>query len=256
MDTARSFYDTVYARGEYGPCADPEQQGFYPDVRRFIDTYGLQGKRCLEVGAGNGAFQHMVSDYTGIDITSATSHLFDQPFYVASATALPFSDSSFDAIWSLAVLEHIPEPQRALDEIRRVLRPGGVLLLAPAWQCRPWKAEGYEVRPFSDFDWKGKLVKASIPLREPLPVRLAYVMPRRVMNAIRNWRSGQVPFRYRPITPNYEHYWISDADACNWMDPYDAIAYFTHRGDECLSHPTRAAQLLVRTGGLVFRKHG
>lgn len=253
MDSARRFYDSTYAKGEYAPCAQPEAHGFYADVRHFVDTFDLGQKRCLEVGAGNGAFQNVVQDYTGIDLTQATAHRYQKPFSVASATDLPFPDSSYDAIWTLAVLEHVPNPERALAEMRRVLRPGGLLLLAPAWQCRPWKAQGYEVRPWSDFGVRGKLIKASIPLREPLPVRMSYVMPRRLVHLIRNAGKRDVPFRYRHIEPNYQIFWTSDADACNWMDPFDAIAYFTSRGDECLSHASRAAQFLVRTGALTFR---
>jgi SAM-dependent methyltransferase len=46
------------------------------------------------------------------------------------ATALPFDDGSLDAVVMLDVLEHVPEPRAALTEARRVLRPGGVILLS------------------------------------------------------------------------------------------------------------------------------
>lgn len=45
------------------------------------------------------------------------------------STGLSFPDSSFDAVLSFDVLEHIPDAQKALQEIARVLRPGGTLLL-------------------------------------------------------------------------------------------------------------------------------
>jgi len=46
------------------------------------------------------------------------------------ATALPFEDGSVDAVVMLDVLEHVPEPRAALTEARRVLRPGGALVLS------------------------------------------------------------------------------------------------------------------------------
>ena len=50
------------------------------------------------------------------------------------ATAMPFADGTFDRVIAAEVLEHIPADHRALAEIARVLRPGGVLAVTvPAW---------------------------------------------------------------------------------------------------------------------------
>ena len=46
------------------------------------------------------------------------------------ASALPFEDGSVDAVVMLDVLEHVPEPRAVLTEVRRVLRPGGVVVLS------------------------------------------------------------------------------------------------------------------------------
>lgn len=52
----------------------------------------------------------------------------------ASVYRLPFPDGSFDVVFSHALFEHLSEPVAALDEIRRVLRPGGIAALAsPDW---------------------------------------------------------------------------------------------------------------------------
>ncbi len=50
------------------------------------------------------------------------------------ATAMPFPDASFDRVIAAEVLEHIPSDQRAMNEIARVLRPGGIAAVTvPAW---------------------------------------------------------------------------------------------------------------------------
>lgn len=53
-------------------------------------------------------------------------------FQQGNIFALPFEDDSFDVVFSQTVLYHIPSPRRALSEIRRVLRPGGLIALRDA----------------------------------------------------------------------------------------------------------------------------
>ncbi len=251
----QGFYERVYSAQDYAPVAVAEAHPCHPSLRKFIESYSLSAKRCLEIGCGRGAFQDMVDDYTGVDLSAAAGQYLHKPFYQCSAVALPFATNSFDALWSYTVLEHVPQPESALAEMRRVLRPGGHLLLAPAWQCRSWAAEGYPVRPYSHFNWLGKLVKASIPVRDSLAFRATYVMPRRLVRFLGFLiRPRPTCFRYGRLAPNYEHYWMSDSDAVNSMDPFEAILWFESRGDRCLTYPTWQSSLLVRTGALIFLK--
>jgi len=256
---SRSFYDRAYSSGDYARWGAPASHGFYSTVTNFVETFQLRDKRCLEVGCGRGPFQDVVRDYTGLDVTVAVAGALHKPYTVGSATALPFAANEFDAVWTVDVLEHVADPETALAEIRRVLKPEGLLLLRPAWQCRPWAAQGYEVRPYSDLTAHGKLVKASIPIRDHVITRTSYVIPRRALNFLRAAfarRAGRdVPFWHRKLKPNYSVYWTSDSDAVNWMDPFDAIQWFTHRGDSCVSHPSLRSQFAVRTGPLTFRIH-
>jgi SAM-dependent methyltransferase len=183
------------------PPAPPDPNDV--DYRRIVDfvkTYNLQQAKVLEIGAGTGKLQDVVHDYTGLDISASSRGHFRKPFIQASATAIPVPDDSFDVIWTINVLEHVPHPEHALREMRRVLRHGGYLYLSPAWQCRPWAAEGYQVRPWSDFGWRGKLIKASIPIRDSVAFRLIYTAPIRVIRFPAQF-FGETRFRYRLLAP-------------------------------------------------------
>lgn len=153
----KAFYDREYLGSKYANALRPEEHQFYTELKSFINNYHLHNKKCLEIGCGRGAFQNLVSDYFGMDISDSPQEFFHKPFCVGSATKLPFVDNSFDAIWTYAVFEHVTDPEKGLEEIRRVLKDNGVLILLAAWQCRSWAADGLSVRPYRDLDLKENL---------------------------------------------------------------------------------------------------
>jgi SAM-dependent methyltransferase len=249
------FYEQAYQSHTYARAESATSHSFYAPLRDFLARYNLDEKHCLEVGTGRGAFQNLVRDYVGIDIAASAGQYVKAPFAAASATALPFCDESFDAIWTITVLEHVPSPERALAEIWRVLKPGGYLFLAPAWQCRPWAAQGYPVRPYSDFDWKGKLVKASIPVRNSVLCRILKIFPQRLSRLlIHQINHSPTRFRYGELNANFDYFWMSDSDAVNSMDPFEAYIWYVSRGALCLNYASLTAALLIRTGPLIFQK--
>ncbi|HSZ39260.1 MAG TPA: class I SAM-dependent methyltransferase [Trebonia sp.] len=90
----------------------------------------------------------------------------------ADATNLPFPDNSFDKIIAAEILEHVPLDQRAISEIARVLRPGGIAAVTvPAWLperiCRALSTEYHEVpgghvRIFTRGELTAKLAAAGL----------------------------------------------------------------------------------------------
>jgi SAM-dependent methyltransferase len=94
-----------------------------------------------------------------------------RPAYVAAdMTRLPFADASFDCVTCGYVIEYLPDPRPGLEEIGRVLRPGGSLLLlatednfngmltSRTWKCRTYnRRELQEACEQSGLPWHGEL---------------------------------------------------------------------------------------------------
>jgi ubiquinone/menaquinone biosynthesis C-methylase UbiE len=110
-----------------------------PYIPAFAGFDSIKGKRVLEIGVGLGAdhqrFAENGADLYGIDLTDrAVSHtrrrldLFGlhSNLSVGDAEALDFPDAYFDVVYSWGVIHHSPDTPKAVSEIQRVLKPGGV----------------------------------------------------------------------------------------------------------------------------------
>lgn len=102
------------------------------ELRNYISLEAnILNGRLLDIGCGKKPYLEFIKNYDsyiGIDMPS-TIHGSSKLNSYGSALALPFSDSSFDSILCTEVLEHVPNPLIALQEMYRVARPGSVLLL-------------------------------------------------------------------------------------------------------------------------------
>lgn len=249
----KEFYDTQYRGEQYAAYSSPDKHPFFNTLKTLLSRYGHADGRWLEVGCGRGLLQNVVEDYTGVDLSEAVADGMRKPFYCSPAEVLPCGESSFDGCWSYAVLEHVDDPEKALEEIRRVLKSGGILFLAPAWQCRSWVGQDYAWKPFSALSLLGRMRKALIPLRNSVLFRMLFLMPRRFFRlAVYFLNSKPLKFKCQPLTPNYTEYRITDADARWHMDPFEAILWFRSRGDQILSHPSLLNAFSVRSGTLVI----
>jgi len=108
--------------------------------RTFLHTLMLEAslKQCgvfvkgitLDVGCGRKPYEKTffagAEKYIGMDYLTDRS----TPDVVGSATDIPLPDVSFDTVVSTEVLEHVPDPLKALREMYRVLKPGGYLILS------------------------------------------------------------------------------------------------------------------------------
>jgi ubiquinone/menaquinone biosynthesis C-methylase UbiE len=113
-----------------------------PHIPEVADFAAWKGRAVLEIGCGLGTdllqFARAGAHVTGVDLTpravELTSRRFDVygvegRFQVEDAEELSFLDDTFDLVYSNGVLHHTPNTQKAVDEIRRVLKPGGRVIV-------------------------------------------------------------------------------------------------------------------------------
>ena len=119
------------------------------DSVRMVGEHGsLAGRTVLDVGAGPvqfaAAFAAAGARYVALDADPA--ELRTRPAIAARGERLPLADRSVDVCFSSNVVEHVPAPWRFADELVRVTRSGGLVVLAYTNWLSPWG--GHETSPW------------------------------------------------------------------------------------------------------------
>jgi ubiquinone/menaquinone biosynthesis C-methylase UbiE len=115
---------------------------YAPWLRRAIGFDAHRGQAVLEIGPGLGSdhaqFARAGAEMYALDLTTTHLELTRRRFKLeglmtrlvrGDAEVLPFPDQSFDVVYSFGVLHHVAGTERAVEEIRRVLRPGGLAIV-------------------------------------------------------------------------------------------------------------------------------
>ena len=142
MATMAKAYKGMGMEGGIARWYDKTTRKDMPAFRELaaqIASVAGAGGKVLEVAPGPGFFAvelAKLGDFhvTGLDISrtcvsiatiNAREAGVKVKFLVGNASAMPFEDESFDFIWCCAAFKNFSEPVKALDEMHRVLRPGG-----------------------------------------------------------------------------------------------------------------------------------
>lgn len=114
-------------------------------IRSLIKKYGWSSEaklKILDIGCGTGALAKEIGnlgDYYGIDVSEKAVDFCKKRgiknVEQGDAIHIPYGADHFDMVLALDVIEHIDDDSGALDEVRRVLRPGGIAIVtAPAFK--------------------------------------------------------------------------------------------------------------------------
>jgi SAM-dependent methyltransferase len=110
--------------------------GFNPTWQRHVAAYGLcaallpQG-RIADVGCGIGHSYRLLEprETVGVDVDTDALAGQERATVVSDMRRLPFADDEFDGAIAVHSIEHVPDPEPALAEMSRVVRPGGIVVL-------------------------------------------------------------------------------------------------------------------------------
>jgi ubiquinone/menaquinone biosynthesis C-methylase UbiE len=180
QERTRRYYDAFAATYEDRRDGRSRYHDLLDDLEVELAAPWARGARLLEVGCGTGLILRRLGEYAahavGVDLSPgmlARARARGLDVREGSATALPFADASFDVAVSFKTLAHVPDLPRALAEMARVVRPGGVLIaelynprslrrLAKRWLPAGRVARGTERDVYVRFDDRSAL-EAALP---------------------------------------------------------------------------------------------
>lgn len=137
--------------------------------RKFIaeQLSALPEGKILDAGCGSQQFKHLCShlEYYGqdfgqftteekprldVDLSNAEAYRYGELDFISNIWDIPAESEFFDAILCTEVLEHIPHPQKTIQEFSRLLKPGGMLILTAPSNCLRHMDPYYFTSGYSD----------------------------------------------------------------------------------------------------------
>jgi dolichol-phosphate mannosyltransferase len=152
IDVARSALTLWKLRNSLA-SADYDERAFYSIIpiqrfwhrsrHHFAVTWARGHASILDAGCGSSLIVQSLNHVVGMDFNLSKLRFlrrYRMPLVRGSAFALPFCDQSFDCVISQEVIEHLPYDEVIFEEMRRVLKPGGVVILGtPDYATWVWR---------------------------------------------------------------------------------------------------------------------
>lgn len=157
----KAYYTRIHASGGYTPI-EPFLFELHAAMLAKLEPLFLSfvpaGGRVLDAGCGRSLFTEIRPDWpfrivaadVDLDLLKGRKQAFPQlRWAVAAAHPLAFRDGAFDGLFAGELIEHLADPAPAVDEFRRVLKPGGTLILTTPNRLRLANLVDGSDRPYS-----------------------------------------------------------------------------------------------------------
>ena len=224
----KRFYETSET---YKGFLDAHNESYLRTYIDLVSGYSKPGSQILEIGGGNGLAARLLNQLGYHVISTDISLLFLKDakkwnnekltYAVCDALDLPFKTESFDVVCSSELIEHVPDAERALSEMARVVKKGGKIIIAGPNLCSPIlplidllrMGMGGNGRPIWSETKRQAIKNIYINLTRSLKKRFA----------------SQPTFLYRK--PDIEDQIIGgDADSVYYANPLDLERFFKNAG--------------------------
>jgi len=226
------FYQTA---SEYGARVDSHDESAYQEYISFVRRFAGKQDRVLDIGCGTGLAAFMLSKEAGSVTSVDISPIFikiakekrqapNLEFKCADILSLPFPDGSFDIVSSFLMLEHIYDVPRALSEMVRVAKPGGLVIVLSPNLLSPFNEIYNLIDAFSLKENRRRWQKRHNPLKS------AYLAIYNTVLLLSKKLSREVNFIYRLPILEDRFDMIPDNDAVYLSNPIDLKRWFTKKG--------------------------
>lgn len=211
----------------------------YRNYIQFVTQFAPSGGSILDAGCGVGWSSYLLSresyQVTGLDLNGSA---FEPPtsaqlsFVEGSVLELPFASGVFDIVAINEALEHVPDPRRALEEMIRVLKPGGVLclvgpnLLSLGLRARALVFYVWRTRPIAAIFWRSPGMPKH-PCGNTLP-EVLWSFPSALGSILVKLLTLEARFTMREPDLNLPFH--ADNDACYLCNPIDLCKFLSSQG--------------------------
>ncbi len=142
-------------------ASSKSQEFFYVSREEyFVEFMGLKGtEKILDIGCGSGTFSRMLArkypqaQITGVDVSkkviefaekqTASEDIRNLDFAVGPIEQLPVADNAYDAVNGVHLIEHLVNPDGALVEVNKKIKPGGLLYITTPNYLSLWPLAEY-----------------------------------------------------------------------------------------------------------------
>ncbi|HID56273.1 TPA: class I SAM-dependent methyltransferase [Candidatus Poribacteria bacterium] len=206
-------------------------EGYLRPYVDLVSAFADPGDFILELGCGNGLSSMMLArrgykvvgtDLSPFFLAESSGWIGPDLSYVAcDALELPFKDESFDLVCSNELIEHLPDVRPALDEMARVVKPGGRIVIVGPNLCSP-------ILPLMDLIRKLRGREDDVVWADSMSEGLKLCL-RNLLISIGKRLSAKPRFIYRE--PDLDDKVIGgDSDSSYLASPIDLEKYFKLRG--------------------------